>query len=68
MPAVSDGIRAKGGTGKKFLIKHSRVKRNVTQKGVRVDKGMGGKKLLQGGDEQPCVMDGFVPIWGIGGD
>ncbi len=46
MPVVFAGICAKGSIGKKFFIKRNRVKRRVTQKGVRVDKGMGGKKIL----------------------
>ena len=42
MPAIC----AEGAAGKKILIKRSRVKGGIAQEGVRVDKGMGGKKIL----------------------
>ena len=66
MTAVPVNVCTKGAAGKELFIKCGGVKGGVSQKSFRIEKRMGSKEILEGGDEQPCVMDRFVLIWGIG--
>ena len=66
METVTGAIRTEGITGKKVTVEAYGIKSGIAKEGFGVDEGMGSEKIFQGGDEQPCIMDGFIFIRGSG--
>lgn len=62
MNAIAGGIRTEGITGKQVFIELYRVKGGITEESFRVDQRMCTEKILEGGDQKPCVVDRFVFI------
>ncbi len=60
MDAVAGIICAEGIAGKQVFVKFYRIKCGITKKSFRVDQRVCLEKILEGGDEKPCIVDGFI--------
>ena len=64
MDAAAGRVCTKGVTGKQAFIEHNRVKGSVPEESFRSDQRVCPEIVLKSGDQEPCVMDGFIFIRG----